>query len=189
MGFATAHLEVIKEPGRPVSQAGELLAGQDELGERGSLWSLSVSPSTPVSILRFISFMLILSHTRHCDRIESSHLVDANNLIMEMAGEQTELGQRRKLCLVSFSICFYVYLSDLSIFFSLRQTPANGVWRIRHMSVVCVYRFVYVFKVGRFCLTRTIEHRDLGEDRRLPLYVYTVRKDWMVLKETGEQHG
>ena len=44
VGFATAHLEVIWEPGRPVSQAGALLAGQDELGERRSLWSLSVSP-------------------------------------------------------------------------------------------------------------------------------------------------
>lgn len=41
----------------------------------------------------------------------------------------------------------------------------------------CAGRFVYVFKVGRFCLTRTMEHRDLGEDRRLPLYVYTVRRE------------
>lgn len=32
VGFATAHLEMIREPGRPVSQAGALLAGQDEQG-------------------------------------------------------------------------------------------------------------------------------------------------------------
>lgn len=33
---ATAHLEVIREPARPVRQAQALLVGQDELGKRGS---------------------------------------------------------------------------------------------------------------------------------------------------------
>lgn len=138
LGFATAHLEVIREPGRPVSQAGALLAGQDELGERGSSRSRSVSRRTRVSLLRFISFILFLSLTHHCDRIESSKLRGANKFIMEMAGEQVELSQRRKgERSVPFSICLYVYLPDLSIYFSVGQPPARGVWGIRHMSVVC----------------------------------------------------
>ena len=33
VGFAIAHLEMISEPGRPVSQAGAPLVGQDEQTE------------------------------------------------------------------------------------------------------------------------------------------------------------
>ncbi len=55
----------------------------------------------------------------HSHRIESSQLGDANEFITEMAGEQVELGQKKKReCSVLFSICLCVYLSDLSIYFS-----------------------------------------------------------------------
>lgn len=106
VGFATAHLEVIREPGRPVSQAGALLAGQDELGEGGSIWSLSVF-HVFLSLCPSLSISLSHAHTPHHDRTQRSQLVDNNKFIGETDGaQQVELGQRRKgQSPVPLSIC------------------------------------------------------------------------------------
>lgn len=116
-------------------------SGARQVGEARVLMEplcLSLHPCLSSLLYLFHSFSL--SHKRHCDRIESLQLVEANKFIMEMAGERVETtGQSRKLeCSVPFSICLCVYLSIWSIYFSIVQPPARGVWGIRHTSVVCV---------------------------------------------------
>lgn len=167
VGFATAHLEVIREPGRPVSQAGALLAGQDELGERGSLWSLSVSPYAPVSPLCFVSFTFLLSRSHSSLR--------QNRKLTTCRRQQVYLGDGRwtnwtrpleKVSLFPFA---YMSIYPIYLFISPSGSPLSGEFEGLGISLWCVCRFVYMFKVGRFCLTRTMGHGDLGEDRRLPL--------------------
>lgn len=141
MGFATAHLEVIWEPGRPVSQAGALLAGQDELGERRSLWSLSVSPRTSLlftSLHHFNYFSLSVIH--HGDRSESSQLEDANKFVMMMAGEQVELDQRRKSSVpfVFAYMSIYLFLSGQPPARGVRQGLGVGLWCVCVQVCVCL---------------------------------------------------
>lgn len=147
VGFATTHLEMIREPGRPVSQARALLAGQDEPAERGSLWSLSVSPYyMPVAPLYFVSFTfffpLSLRLTHHCDRIDRKPNASRRQQVSvkEMAaGERVGLDPRRKGG--KSSPCFHLLMCvsiHPSIYFSIGQLSARGVWGIRCMCVVCL---------------------------------------------------
>lgn len=138
VGFATAHLEVIREPGRPVSQAGALLAGQDELLERGSSWSLPVSLPAPPSLFSTLSlsFFLSLSHTSPWQNWKL--ITCRRQRVYHGDGRWTSwtrLEEKRRM----FCPFFYLLmrLSDLSIYFSVGQLPASGDWGIRHTSVVC----------------------------------------------------
>lgn len=67
-----------------------------------------------------------------------------------------------------------IYLPGLFISPSCSRLPGESEGLDIRLWFVC--RFVYVFKVGRFCLAWTMEHTDLGEDRQLPLYIYIARK-------------
>lgn len=94
-------------------------------GVRGSLRSLSVSPFTLVSPFYFVSFILFclsLSDTSFWLNRKLWAFVDANKFIREMAGEQVELSQRRKFCLL------FHLLSCLSIhlFISLLSSRMPG---------------------------------------------------------------
>lgn len=170
MGFATAHLEVIREPGKPVSQAGALLAGQDEMGERGSLWSLSVSPFTRLSTLLSLFHSFSLPHT-HIIVTELKTCSSQTPMGLSWRLQVNELNQARgkKEKVLSLFPFAYMSICPIYLFISPSDSRLPGESERLGMCLWCVCRFVYVFKVGRFCLTRTMEDRDLGEDKWLPL--------------------
>lgn len=130
---------------------------------------LSLHPCLSTSLCLFHAFSFPLTH--HCDRIESSQLVDANKFIMDMAGEQTGLGQRRKgeSCLSFFHLLICLSIYPIYLFISPLGSRLSGESEGLGICLWCVCKFVYMFKVGRFRLTRTVGPKDLGEDRWLPL--------------------
>lgn len=139
VGFATAHLEVIREPGRPVSQAGALLAGQDELLERGSSWSLSVSLPAPLPLFSTLSlsFFLSLSHTSPWQNWKL--ITCRRQRVYHGDGRWTSwtrLEEKRRMFCPLFLFAYTsIYLIYLFNFPSGSRLPAD--WGIRHMSVVC----------------------------------------------------
>lgn len=177
VGFATAHLEVIREPGRPVSQAGALLAGQDELGEGGSIWSLSVfhvflslCPSLSISLSHAYTHTSPWQNPKITTRRQQQVYRGDRRWTASWTGTEEK---RTKSCL-SFHLLIWL---SIYLFISLSGSCLPG--ESEGLCLWCVCRFVYVFKVGRVCLTRTMGHKDLGEDRRLLLYVYTFRREWI----------
>lgn len=120
LGFTTEHLEVISEAERPVRQAGALLVGWDKLEVPVSLWSLSVC--TSLSLFFILSFSFFIFLICHCDRIDSSQLVDTNKFIMKMADEQIELDQKKE-----GKVFMAVHLSIISLWSSCFPEESEGI--------------------------------------------------------------
>lgn len=130
---------------------------------------LSLHPCPSTLLCLFHSFSLSLTHTSLWQNWKLTTC--RRQQVYHREGRWTcwtrPEEKRRKFCpffpFAYMSICpIYLFISPSG---SCLPVESEGLG----ICLWCVCRFVYMFKVGRFCLTRTMEDRDLGEDRWLPL--------------------